>query len=106
MVVDKMDHYFYLEKHDQGKRISSSERMQEGISHTRWNQHNMSSYVIWGGWQQLEEFWLEIPGNEMCKERKEEIVEYETMVKEINIRKTKKIWQGYLHERDEDFDGV
>ena len=31
MVVGNMDHYFYLEKHDQGKRISSSKRLQEGI---------------------------------------------------------------------------
>ena len=37
MVAGNMDHYFYLEKHDQKKRISSSERMQESISHTRWN---------------------------------------------------------------------
>lgn len=71
-----------------------------------WNQHNIYSYVIWGGWQKLEEFCLEIPGNEMCKERKEEIVEYATMEKEIKIRKTKKIWQGYLHEIYEDSDGV
>jgi len=35
MVVGNMDHYFYLGKHDQGKWISSSERMQEGINHTR-----------------------------------------------------------------------
>lgn len=35
MVAGNMDHYFYIEKHDQGKRISSSEKMQEGISHTR-----------------------------------------------------------------------
>lgn len=35
MVVGNMDHYFYLEKHDQGKSMSSSERMQEGIRNTR-----------------------------------------------------------------------
>lgn len=35
MVASIMDHYFYPEKHDQGKRISPSERMLEGISHTR-----------------------------------------------------------------------
>jgi len=39
----------------------------------------------------IEELLLEDPGNEMCDERKEEIMEYATMVQDINIRKTKKI---------------
>ncbi len=54
MVADNVDHYIYLKKHDRGKRISSSERMQKGISRTRWNQHNMSSYKVWGGWLRLQ----------------------------------------------------
>jgi len=35
MVASNMDRYFSLEKRDQEKRISSSERTQEGINHTR-----------------------------------------------------------------------
>jgi len=35
MVAGNMDHYFYLETHDQRQRISSSEKIQEGIGHTR-----------------------------------------------------------------------
>jgi len=35
MVVGNKDCYYYFEKHDQGKRISSSKGMQECISHTR-----------------------------------------------------------------------
>lgn len=31
--------------------------LKEGMGHTltRWNQNNMSSYEIWGGWEKLEE---------------------------------------------------
>ena len=36
--------------------------------------------------------------------RKEEIVKYATMMKAINIQKTKKIWLGNLPERYEDSD--
>ena len=46
---------------------------------------------------------MEALGNEMCEERKEEIMRYETMVK--NIRKTKNILLRNLPERYEDFDG-
>ena len=35
MDVGNMDHYFSLEKHDQGKMISSSKRMHVDIGHTR-----------------------------------------------------------------------
>jgi len=49
------------------------------MCHTSWNQHNMSSYGIWGGWQQLEELWLEVPRNVMCEERNEESIDYATM---------------------------
>jgi len=34
----------------------------------------------------LEEPSLEVPGKEMCEERKEEIMKYETMKKVINIQ--------------------
>jgi len=48
---------------------------------------------------------MESPGNEMCDEMKEEIVRYATMVKEVNILKTKKFWLGNVPEGYEDFDG-
>ena len=35
MVANDMDHYFYLEKHDQRKGISSYERFSEGMVHAR-----------------------------------------------------------------------
>ena len=52
-----------------------------------------------------DELWLESPGNEMCEERKEEIVINATMIKAINIWKTKKIWLRNLSKRYEDSDG-
>ena len=94
MVAGNMDHYFYLEKHDQGKRISFSERMQKGIGHTRWNQHNMSSYEVWGGWLQLGNSDWKLFGMECV--RKEEIMRYETLMKAINIQKTNKNWLGNI----------
>ena len=50
---------------------------------------NMSSYEIWGGWQKMEELWLEVPGKEMCEERNEEIMKYATMEEVINIQGSK-----------------
>jgi len=35
MVAGNKDHYFYFEKHDQRKGITSDERMSKGMSHTR-----------------------------------------------------------------------
>ena len=72
------------------------------MSHTRWNQHNMFSYEVWGGWLQWRNsdwkiLWME------CV-RKEEIVRYATMMKAINIQKTKKTWLGNLPERYEGSD--
>jgi len=62
-----MDQYFYLEKHDQEKLISSSERIQEGTSHTKWNQHNMFPYEAWGGWIQLRKSDWNILGMECVR---------------------------------------
>jgi len=85
------------------KWISSSERTQEGISHTRWNQHNMSSYEVWGHWPQWRNFDWKLLGIECV--RKEDIMRYATLMKAINIQKTKKIWLLNLPERYEDSDG-
>ena len=97
MVASNMDYCFYLEKHDQEKKISSSKRIQESISHTRWNQHNMSSYEVWGGWIQFINSNWNILGMECV--RKEEIMRYATLIKAINIQKTKKTWLGNLLEK-------
>ena len=66
------------QEHDQSKTISSLGKIHEGMVHilTRWNQHNMSSYGIWGGWQKWRKYdwkflgrnmWIKKGGeNEIC----------------------------------------
>ena len=82
-------HHFYRKKHDRGKRNSYSKRMQKRIIHNRWNQHNMSSYKVGGGWIQLRKSCWNLLGKECV--RKEEIMRYASMMKAINIQRTKKI---------------
>ena len=104
MVVGNMNECFTSRAWSIGG-ISSFDRMQEGMGQTltRWNQHNMSSYEIWGGWRTLEELWLEVPRKEMCEERKKEIIKYATMEEAINIQGLKyltmispwKIWRPW-----------
>lgn len=53
MAIDNVDHCSIL-RGTIKERMSSLEGMQECMCHifTRWNQHNMSSYGVWGGWPQ------------------------------------------------------
>ena len=100
MVIGSIDKCFISRAWSKEK--ISFKRMQEGMGHTlsRWNQHNMSSYGIWGGWQ-IGGTITGSSSKEMCEERKEEIMKYATMEKVFNIRGLKdltrispwKIWK-------------
>jgi len=81
--------------------ISSSERLHYGISHTRWNEHNMFSYESWGNWLQLRNSDWNLLGMK-CEQKGRDI---SNKGRRHSTYETKKNWLEYLLVRYEDSDG-
>ena len=69
MVSDIMNECSTLKTWSKGS-ISTCERMNEGMvqTMTKWNQHNVSPYEIWGGWKSRSNYdWKFLWGNVWIK---------------------------------------
>ena len=55
-------------------RVSSFEKIHEGMAHIliRWNQHNMSSYGIWGSWQRWRNYVWKVLGKQYVKKERKD----------------------------------
>ena len=85
MVAGNMDHYFYLEKHDRRKKEYPLIKGCRKAWFTLYEINIICPHIKYEVVDYNQGTLVEAPGNEMCEERKEEIMRYTTMVNAINI---------------------